>query len=79
MYERDDGNMGCGLDRKLVGILRSWFPFYSRRLFKMSGGQACSDLALLSILHMFVHRLIRSTVSWRGGNRDGFMHQATEH
>lgn len=51
MYEMDDGNVECGLDHKLVGIFIPWFPSYSCNLFKMSGGEACSNLALFTMLH----------------------------
>lgn len=66
MCEMDDGNTECGLDRRLVGILSSWFPFYSCSLFKMSGGQACSNLALFGTLHKCLCRAMRLAVSWRG-------------
>ena len=72
MYEMDDGSAECGLDHKLVGILSSWFPFYSRSLFKMSGGQACSNLAPLSTLHKCLCKPVRLDVSWRGSKTEPF-------
>lgn len=72
MYEMDDGKTECGLGRKLVGILSSWFPFYSSSLFKMSGGQACSNLALFSTLHKFICWPVFQAVSWRGRKTGSF-------
>lgn len=72
MYEMDDGNMECGLDCKPMGIRSSWFPFYSCSLFKMSGGQACSNLAPFSMLHKFSCRPVRLAVSWRGSKTGPF-------
>lgn len=48
------------------------FPFYSASLFKMSGGQPCSNLALLSSLHKCFCRPARRAVLWRGGETGPF-------
>ncbi len=72
MCEMDDGNTECGLDRKLLGILSSWFPFYSCSLFKMSGGRAYSNLALFYMLHKCLCRPVGLDVSWRGSKTGPF-------
>lgn len=68
MYETDGGNTECGLDRKLVGILGSWFHFNSCSLFEASGGQACSNLALFRHIaqdfyaHQYAELFLREAV-----------------
>lgn len=66
MLETNDGKTQCGLDRKLVGIRSYWFPLCTRRLFKMRGGQANSNLAPHCMLHKCLQRPAHLAGSWTG-------------